>query len=121
MDVCSPIFKFPGPFSNFAITHCFSAISFCYVAIKVSNRHVSRNQKTDNRPFLTLGGRFNHLKHFKGAQQSFHGCYRAGEGGGMPKGIELTREGLRATNRSLGKQPLPRQDFIEKKIKVYIL
>ncbi|GFS62089.1 hypothetical protein TNCV_476521 [Trichonephila clavipes] len=39
-------------------------------------------------------------------------------GGGMPKGAELTREGFRATNRSLGKQPLPRPDFIEK---VYIL
>ncbi|GFX14888.1 hypothetical protein TNCV_1486301 [Trichonephila clavipes] len=32
----------------------------------------------------------------------------------MPKGTELTREGFRAANRSLGKQPLPRPDFIEK-------
>ncbi|GFU89369.1 transposable element Tc3 transposase [Trichonephila clavipes] len=35
----------------------------------------------------------------------------------MPKGTEFTREGFRATNRSLRKQPLPHPDLIGKKIK----
>ncbi|GFV98542.1 hypothetical protein TNCV_4848721 [Trichonephila clavipes] len=77
MDFSSPISKLSDPFSNFAITHCFSAINFSYVAINVCSRHVSRSQKTDNRPYLTLGGRFNHLKHFKDALRSLHKCYRA--------------------------------------------
>ncbi|GFX88307.1 DUF4817 domain-containing protein [Trichonephila clavipes] len=42
----------------------------------------------------------------------------ASEEEGMPKGTELTREGFRAANWSLGKQPLPRPDFIEKKSKL---
>ncbi|GFX95853.1 hypothetical protein TNCV_2084331 [Trichonephila clavipes] len=80
MDVCSPIFKLPEPILNFAITYCFSAINFCYVAMDVCSRHVSRSHKTDNRPRLILGGRFNHLKHFKEAQRSLRDCYRAGNG-----------------------------------------
>ncbi|GFU32176.1 hypothetical protein TNCV_329061 [Trichonephila clavipes] len=45
MDVCSPIFKLPDPFSTFAITHCFSTVNFRYVAMNVCSRHVSRSQK----------------------------------------------------------------------------
>ncbi|GFW31342.1 hypothetical protein TNCV_2664421 [Trichonephila clavipes] len=39
----------------------------------------------------------------------------------MPEETEFTRKGLRAANRSLGKQPPPRPVFIEKKIKVFFL
>ncbi|GFS94967.1 hypothetical protein TNCV_4202121 [Trichonephila clavipes] len=46
----------------------------------VSSRQVSRRQKTDDKPYFTLGGRFDHLKHFKDAQPSLHDCYRAGNG-----------------------------------------
>ncbi|GFV45885.1 hypothetical protein TNCV_2322431 [Trichonephila clavipes] len=35
----------------------------------------------------------------------------------MPKETELTREGFRSSDRSLGKQPLTRPDFIERKEK----
>ncbi|GFY35007.1 hypothetical protein TNCV_5043831 [Trichonephila clavipes] len=36
--------------------------------------------KTDSRPYITLGGGFNLLKHFKDAQQILYDCYRAGNG-----------------------------------------
>ncbi|GFS86311.1 transposable element Tc1 transposase [Trichonephila clavipes] len=48
--------------------------------MNVCSQHVSRSQKTDSRPYLTLGGRFNHLTHFKDAQRILHDCYRAGNG-----------------------------------------
>ncbi|GFU04009.1 hypothetical protein TNCV_3214731 [Trichonephila clavipes] len=39
--------------------------------MNVCSRHVSRSRNTDNSPYLTLGWRFNQLKHFKGSQRIF--------------------------------------------------
>ncbi|GFT41894.1 hypothetical protein TNCV_1667451 [Trichonephila clavipes] len=47
----------------------------------------SRSQKS----YLTLGGRSNHLKHFKDAQRSLHDCYRTGKGASVVSDADWLR------------------------------
>ncbi|GFU35383.1 hypothetical protein TNCV_4505571 [Trichonephila clavipes] len=81
-------------------------------SMNVCNGHVSRSQKMDNIPYLTLDGRFNYLKHFKDAQQSFPDCYRAGNGS-IPKlaskfctARDSTLEILKNSQRSTPVRPI---------------
>jgi hypothetical protein len=52
-------------FPHHSITHGIFTAYFTYLTTNISRFHISCIQKTDTRPYFTVGGALDHLEHFK--------------------------------------------------------
>ncbi|GBM45454.1 hypothetical protein AVEN_167918-1 [Araneus ventricosus] len=100
MDVVAASFELSDPLTHVAFTHGSSSVNFRNLPVNVCSRQVSCRQKTYHRPYLSRGGRFDNLEHFKDTKQTVqvtdtaateHSCSQ-----GMPGQDASTRCSARA-------------------------
>jgi hypothetical protein len=69
VHVITTFIELSNPFPHHSITHGIFIIYFTYLTMNISQFHISYIQKTDNRPYFTVGGMLDHLEHFKHTEQ----------------------------------------------------
>jgi hypothetical protein len=70
MHVLTTFIELSDPFPHHSITHGIFTVDFTYLAMNVSWFHISCIPKTDYRPYFTVGGPLDRLKHFKRTEQN---------------------------------------------------
>ena len=69
MHVITTFVEVANSLPRHCITHGIFTVYFTYLAMNISRFHISCIQKTDNRPYCTVGGALDHLEHFKRTEQ----------------------------------------------------
>jgi hypothetical protein len=69
MHVITTFVELSNPFVHQPITHSIFTVHFTYLTMNISRFHISCIQKTDNRPYFTVGGALDNLERFKRTEQ----------------------------------------------------
>ena len=69
MHIITTFVELSNLFSHHSITHEIFTVYFTYLTMNISRFHISCIQKTDNRPYFTVGRKLDHLEHFKRKEQ----------------------------------------------------
>jgi hypothetical protein len=70
MHVFTTFVELSDAFPHHSITHGIFTVDLTYLAMNVSQFHISCIQKTDYRPYFTVGEPLDRLKHFKRTEQN---------------------------------------------------
>ena len=65
MLVITIFFELSNSFPHYSITYGIFTVCFTYLTMNISRFYISWIQKTDNKPYFTVGGALDRLEHFK--------------------------------------------------------
>ena len=69
MHVITTFVEHSDEFPHHSITHDIFTVCFTYMTTNISRFYISCIQKTDNKPYFTVGGALIGLEHFKRTEQ----------------------------------------------------